>query len=213
MKSYYPINVDIRDRPCLVVGGGKVAERKVQALLECGGRVTVVALESTALLHDLADRQAIRLESRGVEDADLDPAFIIIAATDDASVNAAVSEGAERRGKLLNVVDQPELCNFIVPAVCDFGPVRISVSTSGASPALARWLREKLEADFGEWLGCFATMLAEVRDEVKARYDQEYERRKVWRAILDSDALELARQGREDAARERIRACISSPSG
>lgn len=209
---YYPVALSVVGRRCLVVGGGKVAERKVEALLAAGGEVCIVSPELTPALREHAARGDIEWRERGFVEADLDDCWLVVGATSDPVVNQAVSRGAHARGLLVNVVDQPGLCNFIVPASCEFGPVTFTISTSGTSPALARWLRKRLEAEYGPALGTFAGLLGEVRDEVRARVAEEGARRAVWEAILDSTALNLVRQGRIDEARETIRACISSPS-
>lgn len=210
---YYPIALSIEGRRCLVVGGGKVAERKVEALQAAGGHVRVVAPDLTPGLKERAARGDIEWQARGFTEADLDGCWVVVGATDDPAVNQAVSRGAQARGLLVNIVDEPDLCNFIVPASCEFGPVTFTISTSGTSPALARWLRERLEAEYGPALGTFAVLLGEARDEVRARVAGEASRRAIWEAILDSEALDLVRQGRIEEARETIRACISSPSG
>ncbi len=210
---YYPIALSIAGRRCLVVGGGRVAERKVEALLAAGGQVCVVSPELTPGLEEHAASRDIEWRERGFADTDLDGCWVVVGATSDPAVNEAVSRGALARGLLVNIVDEPDLCNFIVPASCEFGPVTLTISTSGTSPALARWLRERLEAEYGPALGTFAELLGEARDEVKARVTGEGNRRAVWDAILDSRAMDLVRQGRIDEARETIRACISSPSG
>lgn len=209
---YYPIALSVAGRRCLVVGGGMVAERKVRALLAAGGQVCVISPELTPALQELARRGDVEWCERRFVDADLDGCWIVVGATSDPAVNQAVSRGALARGLLVNIVDQPDLCNFIVPARCEFGPVTFTISTSGTSPALARWLRGRLETDYGPALGTFAELLGEIRDEVKTRVAGEEARRVVWEAILDSTALDLVRQGRVDEARETIRACISSPS-
>ena len=209
---YYPVALRIAGRRCLVVGGGKVAERKVRALLAAGGQVCVVSPELTPALQEHAARGDIDWHPRGFVDADLDDCWIVVGATRDPAVNQAVSRGALARGRLVNIVDEPSLCNFIVPASCELGPVTFTISTAGTSPALAGWLRKRLEAEYGPALGSFAGLLGEVRGEVKARVAGEEARRAVWEAILNSTALELVRQGRIAEARETIRACISSPS-
>lgn len=191
-----------------MVGGGKVAERKVETFLEFGASVTVVAPELTPRLSDLAEEGIIEHAAWTYEPADLDGAFLVVAATDDTQVNKAVFAEARRRGVLVNVVDVPELCTFFVPAMVRRGDLVISVSTSGKSPAMARRIREELESRFGPHYGELAELLGELRDEVKARYSDMAERNQAYVRILDSDVLDLLARGEKDEAVQRARKCI-----
>jgi precorrin-2 dehydrogenase/sirohydrochlorin ferrochelatase len=206
--SYYPVNLNLKNRRCLVVGGGAVAERKVETLLEFGAAVVVVAPVLTPQLRDLADGGSIEYVPGTYELSALDDAFLAVAATDDRETNRAVSEDAQRRGILVNVVDDPDLCTFFVPAVVRRGDLVISVSTSGKSPAMARRIREQLEAQFVPEYGELADLLGELREEVKARYPDQADRNRAFVRILDSDALDLLRQGKREEAIERARECI-----
>jgi siroheme synthase-like protein len=213
VPRYYPVMLDIEGARCLVVGAGEVAKRKIASLVACGADVFVIAPKATRELMGLARGGGITLLTGPFYAAYLAGASLVIAATDDPETNRLVSDEARRRGIPVNVVDQPELCSFIVPAVVERGPVTMSVSTGGASPALAKWLRRRLEEAVGPEVGELAALLGELRDEVKARHPGEPARRAVYEAILDSDALDLLRAGRAAEARERVLACISSPSG
>lgn len=145
MDNLYPVFIELHHRACVVVGGGSVAERKVQALLEAGADVTVVSPAITPVLQELARTGALQHVNRDREDGDLEGSFLVVAATGDAAVNRAVSAEARERNMLVNVVDVPELCNFFVPAVCRRGDLQIAVSTSGRAPALARAIGRRLE--------------------------------------------------------------------
>lgn len=205
---HYPINLDLKDRRCLVIGGGSVGERKVEQLLEFGATVVVVSPDVTHRLHELAEHGAIR-QIHGVYTPEvLSNAFLVIAATNERAVNKAISLECQRRGILVNVVDDPELCTFFVPAVVRHGDFIISVSTSGNSPSLAKRVREKLECEFGPEYGALTDILGQIRDEVKAKYPDQEDRGKAYLRILDSDVLDLLKQGKQDEAMERARKCI-----
>jgi len=212
MARYYPINLDIAGRRCLVVGGGSVALRKVRSLIECSARVTVVTRDACPGITQHATAGDIELILREFQPEDLDGAVLVIGATDDQSANQAIHDEASHRGIPANVVDQPDLCSFTVPAVCRFGPVVLAVSTGGGSPALSKWIRERLEREFDPWLGRLAELLADAREGIKARHGSFELRQAAWEAIFESGVPELVREGRIEEARERIRQCISSPS-
>lgn len=205
---HYPINVDLKNRRCLVIGGGSVGERKVEMLLEFGAAVVVVSPNVTHKLHQLVDQRLIR-QIRGVYRPEvLTDAFLVIAATNVRAVNKAVSLECQRRGILVNVVDDPELCTFFVPAVVRRGDFVVGVSTSGNSPSLAKRVREKLEDEFGPEYGALTEILGELRDDVKARYPDLEDRNKAYLRVLDSDVLDLLKQGKCDEAMQRARKCI-----
>lgn len=206
--AHYPINISLVNRKCIVVGGGTVAERKVEMLLEFGGDVTVVAPDLTPGIERLAESGEIRLVREAYPEGMLDGAFLVIAGTDDREVNRAVSSDAQRLGILVNVVDDPELCTFFVPAVVRRGDLVISVSTSGKSPSLARRVREEIEQTYGPEWGELADLLGELRDEVKARHATMQERGLAYTRILDSDVRTLLAQGKRDEALERARELI-----
>lgn len=200
--------LELEGRRCVVIGGGEVAERKVKALLECGAEVVVIAPESTRVIGDLARQGAIRLLSKPYNGGDLAGARLVVAAAGP-DVDAAVADEAVQRRIPVNVVDDPERCDFIVPAVVRRGPVLIAISSGGASPALARRLRELLEAEVGPEYGELAELLGRLRPEVLAIGDED-KRRRIWEAILDSRVLELLREGRREDAELEARRCISS---
>jgi len=207
-RRYYPVLLDLAGRRCVVVGGGRVAERKVQALLECGAEVVVVAPKVSQAIGGLARQGAVRLLSKTYKDGDLAGACLVVAAA-RAQVNEAVSAEASRKRIPVNVVDDPQRCDFIVPAVVRRGPLLIAISSSGASPALARRLRELIEAQVGEEYGELARLLGRLRPEV-LKITQEKKRRRIWQAILDSPVLGLLRQGQRDDAEREARRCISN---
>ncbi len=151
---YYPVYLDINGRKCVVVGGGAVGARKVNTLLACGARVTVISPEATAELNDLAEQGGISLIRRPYQSSDLDGAFMVIGATDDEAINHRVHADAEARNLLCNIVDQPRVCNFILPSIVQRGDLVIAVSTSGRSPAFAKKLRKELKSSSGTNMLC-----------------------------------------------------------
>lgn len=206
--AHYPVNLDLEDKRCLVVGGGEVAERKVEMLLDFGGRVVVIAPELTPRLESLAADSSVEHVACTYRPGMLKGAFLVIAATDEPEVNHAVAEEARHLGILVNVVDDPDFCSFFVPAVVRRGDLVIAVSTSGRSPSLARRLRERLEEELTPAYGDLADLLGELRDEVKAKYSDPADRTDAYCRILDSETLSLLSEGKRDEAIERARKCI-----
>jgi precorrin-2 dehydrogenase / sirohydrochlorin ferrochelatase len=186
-------------RSCLVVGGGDVGLEKVEGLLACGGQVTLIAPDGVPELAEYAQEGSIKWERRGFTDADLDGRFLAIAATDDTDVNISVYEGAERRAMLVNVVDVPPLCNFILPAIVRSGPLAIAISTAGASPALAKRMKREIAESFGEPYARLAVMLNDARGWAKATLPTYQDRKEFFEGIVngDPDPVELVRQERE----------------
>lgn len=211
-QPLYPISLLIGGQRCLVVGGGQVARRKVQGLLECGARVVVVSPELEPGLAKIKAAGEIRHIAGEFQPSQLEGMLLVIAATDSAEVNRAVSQAAQERSLLVNVVDDPGLCNFFVPAVLRRGLVAVAVSTGGESPALSRRLRRELEQVVGPEYGELSALLGDLRQEVKAALPSEEDRRQAWNRILDSQALKLLRAGHRRQALAEARACISSPS-
>jgi precorrin-2 dehydrogenase/sirohydrochlorin ferrochelatase len=167
MAPYYPAFLDLRDRLCIIIGGGQIAEGKIASLLECGAQIKMISPEVTAEVQEMSDTGILSLVKRGYQQGDLEGAFIVIAATDDNSVNREISQEAEKRHILLNVADVTHLCTFIAPSVVKKGEVTVAISTSGLSPALARKLREELEVDPVLDYAYMAPMISEVRLELR----------------------------------------------
>lgn len=209
---YCPISIDLSNRRCVVIGGGQVAERKVEMLREFGARVTVVAPDITSRLAEMATDGSIEVVSGMYEPSVLNGALLAVAATNNREVNKAVFEEAQRQGILVNVVDDPDLCTFFVPAIIRRGDLVISVSTSGNSPLLARRLREQIESAFGPEYGQLVELMGMLRDEVKTLYNDPKQRNRAYERLIDSDVLDLLRQGRRDDAIARARECILQSS-
>jgi len=201
VKSY-PINlVRLEERRCIVVGGGEVAFRKVESLLDAGAReVVVISPRLGDGLAQLQRRGRIQHLARGYRAGDLKGAFLAIATTDDPEVNEAISEEAEAGGILVNVADDPDHCNFIVPSTLRRGDLVIGLSTGGQSPALAANLRRQLERTFGSEYAAFLELAGNLRGRV-ARELPKGARTRFWYDLAGSQALALLRDGQEDQAR------------
>jgi precorrin-2 dehydrogenase len=204
---FYIACLKLTGRRCVVVGGGEIGLEKVEGLLACDGDVTLIAPEAEAALEQYAREGSIRWERRGYGGAaDLEGVFIVIAATDDTEVNIAVFEDAERRAMLVNVVDVPPLCNFILPAIVRTGPLAIAISTAGASPALAKRMKGEIEGQFGEPYARLAVLLNEVRGWAKGTLPTYQDRKQFFEGIVggEPDPVALLRAGDEQAVRELI---------
>ncbi len=202
--KYYPVNLELRDRRCVVVGGGRVAERKTLSLLEAGADVTVVSPALTPKLAALASSGKIQQVPTVFQEAHLAGALLVIAATNDLSANRAVAQLCHKKNILVNVAAPPEESSFIVPSVVERGDLVIAVSTSGASPALAKNIRLELEKRYGPEYGLLLTRLALVRKRLQEEVGSEAIRRQVLEAIIGSDVLALLRKGKLPEADQLI---------
>jgi precorrin-2 dehydrogenase / sirohydrochlorin ferrochelatase len=203
---FYIACLKLTGRRCLVVGGGEVGLEKVEGLLACDGEVTLVSPDAVPALRELADEGSIRWERREYRSADLDKTFIAIAATGDSEVNIRVWEEAEERAMLVNVVDVPPLCNFILPAIVRTGPLAIAISTAGASPALAKRIRTEIAEEYGAPYARLAELLNEVRGWAKATLPTYQDRKAFFEGIVggEPDPVELLRRGDEHAVRQLV---------
>jgi precorrin-2 dehydrogenase/sirohydrochlorin ferrochelatase len=205
---YFPIVLNIATRLVAVIGGGEVAEGKVQSLLAVGARVKVVSPHVTTVLRALADARTIEVINREYVSADIDDAFIVIAATNDNLVQERVWRDAHDRRILVNTVDEPERCDFIMPSVIRRDDLIVAVSTSGKSPAFAAWLQRKL----AEWItpefGRAAALLGSVRKDVRQRFETVAERKRAFQKIIDTDIVTWIRNYDDATAKKRVRTMI-----
>jgi uroporphyrin-III C-methyltransferase/precorrin-2 dehydrogenase/sirohydrochlorin ferrochelatase len=206
--DYLPIFIKLRGRSSVVIGGGEIALRKVNLLLKAGAQVTVVAPELCAELAGLQSQGAITYRAERFESGQLDGAQLVVAATDDESVNRAVSEAAQARNIPVNVVDAPELCTFVVPSVVDRSPIVIAVSSGGNAPVLARMVRARLETLIPTSYGRLAQLAGEFRDRVKARFKSSQQRRIFWENVFQGPIAERVFSGQEAAARQQLEAML-----
>ncbi len=196
---YYPINLDVQNRPCLVVGGGAVGQRKVSGLLKCGARVTLVSPAALPALSEMAGRGDIEWQQRPYRPADLDGKLLVIGATNDEALNQRISRDAAERRILCNIADRPAVCNFILPAVIARGDLIITVSTSGRSPAFAKKLRRDLEAAFGEPYAEFLALMGAIRAKLLAEAHAPEAHKPLFEKLIAADLLDLVRRRDLDA--------------
>jgi precorrin-2 dehydrogenase/sirohydrochlorin ferrochelatase len=201
---YYPVYLDVRDRPCLVVGGGRVAERKIQTLLDAGAALTVVSPVLSPRLQEQFRAGVFTYRSKYFDRTDLEGMFLVIASTDSPETNDAVARACREQDILVNVVDPPEEGSFVVPSSVRRGDLMIAVSTGGASPALAKKIRQELEARYGPEYALFLEKLAALRTRIIAEVSDEQRRRNIFHALADSDVIDLLKQGRPDDADRRM---------
>ncbi len=201
-----PIFLSIRDRKCVVVGGGEIALRKTNLLLRAGGKVQLVAPEFSAELEQLASDAKVELVREKFIAEHLTDAVLVVAATDDVTVNRTVSDEAQQRDLPVNVVDQPELCTFIMPAIVDRSPIVIAISSGGSSPILTRHLKELNEIAVPTRINNLASLLRTYRKRVKNKIESFAERIRFWESVLDSDVPELVYSGQDDRADSQLQA-------
>jgi siroheme synthase-like protein len=199
----YPVVLDLTDRPCLVVGGGAVALRKVGGLVEAGARVTVVSPWISAPLLRLATAAALHWRPREYAAGDAAGFALVVVATDDPRVSEAVAAECRERGVWVNCADRPASCDFILPAVLRRGAVTLAVSTGGASPTMARAVREELDALLPEEIAPLTEVMAEVRGALRAA--GVFPDAARWRQALDGELRRLVSAGRTAEARARLR--------
>ncbi|MDQ0287680.1 precorrin-2 dehydrogenase/sirohydrochlorin ferrochelatase [Desulfofundulus luciae] len=204
MLKCYPVSLILSQRPCLVVGGGSVAERKVLSLLACGAKVKVVSPTLTPGLRELVDKGKISYRQGEYETADLAGVFLVIAATDLDEINRWVAAEAMARNMLVNVVDDPPQGNFYVPAVVRRGSLQIAISTDGKSPLLARKIKEELEEHYGPEYGLLVDLLGEIRHDILENTADPRKRRELLTAILDDQVFQLLARGELEQAKERV---------
>jgi siroheme synthase-like protein len=203
---FYIACLRLTGRRCVVIGGGEVGLEKVEGLLACDGDVTLIAPEAHPELVQLALEGSIRWEQREYRSTDLQGALIAIAATNDTDLNIRVFGDAESRSMLVNVVDVPPLCNFILPAIVRTGPLAVAVSTAGASPALAKRMKREISELFGEPYANLAILLNEARGWAKATLPTYQDRKQFFESIVNGepDPVELLRAGDLEGVRELI---------
>src|SRR5947209_13931168 len=201
---FYIACLRLKGRRCVVVGGGPIGLEKVEGLLACDGEDTLIAPEAIDELRELAEEGSIRWERREYAGPqDLEGVFIVIASTDSTDVNIRIYEDAERRAMLVNIVDVPPLCNFILPAIVRTGPLAIAISTAGASPALAKRMKRQIADEYGEPYALLAIILNEARGWAKATLPTYQDRKHFFESIVngDPDPIELIRTGDLEAVR------------
>ena len=202
--AYYPVNLDLRGRRCLVAGGGEVACRKVDALLEFQAKVVLISPEIVPPLKQLVEQGVIEYIKGKYHPACLDDAFLVFAATGDKETNRRIAEDAEKKGVPVNVADAPELCTFTVPAVVHRGDLTISISTGGKSPALSRSVRKELEEKYGDEMRQLTRFLGEVREYLISRISDAETRKKILSCLGETRTAEFYRRGEGKMLEEAV---------
>ena len=204
MTIYYPIYVQLNEQLCIVIGGGKIAEGKVDGLLAANAKVKIISPELTPHLHDLVKQNQIEYAARHYQVGDLTGAFMVICATDQTEINHQVWQEATANQQLVNVVDDTPRCNFIAPAILRKGDLNIAISTGGKAPALAVRLKQHLQEEIGPQYERFLELSGQLREPL-ARHIPDFEaRKKLWYKLVDSDILDLLSQDNEPAALDLI---------
>jgi len=203
--KYYPIYLNLEDKPCVVIGGGEVGERKAVRLLECGARVVVVSKALTPALQNLRDENRIRCIDGAYEPEQLAGAFLVIGATDQDSVNEAIARDCRRKGVMVNIVDDPARCDFILPSLFERDDLSIAVSTGGKSPALAKKIRRELEEVYGAEYGVLLRIMGDLRQKVTAAGRSSDDNRGVFEDLLQSPILEEIRRERWGQVKRIVR--------
>jgi precorrin-2 dehydrogenase/sirohydrochlorin ferrochelatase len=204
MNTYYPVYIQLREQPCVVIGGGKIAEGKVKGLLAAQADVTVISPDLTLHLQELVEDKQIIYLARAYQPGDLTGAFMVICATDQEEINHQVWQEATANGQLVNVVDDTPRCNFIAPSILRKRALSIAISTSGKAPALAVRLKERFQRELGAEYERFLELAGELREPL-ARHIPDFEARKaLWYELVDSEILDALAEGDETRAREII---------
>lgn len=195
--KYYPVNLTVADKDCLIVGGGAVGARKASTLVQCNAMVTVISPEFHPSFHSI-DRTRLRLVRKNYTPSDLKGRFMVMGATDDQELNARIARDANRKNILCNIVDAPELSSFIVPAVVNRGDLIIAVSTSGNSPAFAKQLRKDLEKQFGQEYADFLGLMGTIRKKLLQAGHAPEEHRALFKKLIDRGLLNRIAAGQKN---------------
>ena len=210
MSMHYPVFLDLQGKKCLVIGGGKVAERKVKALIDVRAEVTVVSLKITHALSQMAEMKKIYYIKDHFQENYLDGAFLVIGATNKPAINHHIFQAAAEVNMIVNIVDSPKECNFIVPSTVSQGDLQISISTGGKSPALAKKIREQLEIQYGSSYRDFLALMGELRGRVLSHFSDIDCRNKIFQALVDSELLDLFKKGLNQKAEKKAEDIINS---
>jgi siroheme synthase-like protein len=207
---FYPIYLNLSGKRAVVIGGGEVAERKIESLLGTEAKVVVISPEITARILVLAAERKIELHRRPYVAGDCDGAVVVFSATDDGGLNRSIFEEAHAAGALINTADQPDLCDFIMPAVVRQGDIAVAISTGGTSPGLAARLRARIAQLIGPEYARLAGLLSAARPEIRRRLPDPSARKALQYRILDSDIMKYLKQNDMEGAQRRLREIIES---
>jgi len=207
---FYPVYLNLKNKRVVVVGGGAVAERKVESLIGTGAAIVLISPEVTSRLDSLAQSNHIQLHRRAYSSGDCAGAALVFSASDDAKVSASVFEEATKAGAFVNTADQPSLCDFIMPAVVRRGDVAIAISTGGTSPGLAAQLRRKIGRIIGPEYAKLAQLLSKARPEIRSRVPDAEQRKALHYRILNSDIIDRLKRNDSAGAERLLREIIES---
>lgn len=203
--SHYPVFLDLRERLCLILGGNWMAEEKAHGLLAAGAVVTIVSPDLTEGLQALAEQGKVLHHRRDYQVGDLDGVFLVFSCAQPPDLAEAIWREARRRNLLINTVDDPPRCGFIMPSILRRGDLAVAISTAGKAPALAVRLRQWLETQIGEEHGRFLALAGTVRAALARRWPDFATRKELWYRLVDSDVLDLLKRGEEEKAAGRFR--------
>jgi precorrin-2 dehydrogenase/sirohydrochlorin ferrochelatase len=206
MSEFYPIYLNVKGKKCVIIGGGKVAYRKACSLREAGAETVVVSPE---FCPEITDEEGLSLVKETYNERFLDGALLVIASTDNEAINQKVALDAGKRNIIVNVVDYPDLCSFIVPSTIKRGALCISISTGGASPAVAKRIREELEGIFGVEYEGYLELLNKMRDVAMSDVKDKVKRRKILQRLAGKDILEFVKNKGVKDAETKMREIIS----
>lgn len=207
-KRYYTLCLDIEGKPCVVTGGGDVSRRKAAALSDAGAAVTVVAPEVDPVLDYMASQGEIQWKKKEFEPADLEGAYLAVAATNQRETNKRIGDLCRDKGILCNIVDEPDEGSYIVPTTIERGPLTIAIGTSGISPMLASSIRQELEMAYGDEFGDFLEMMAPLREAVLNEFPSQQKRAKIFEKMVSSRAVSMLRSGMAEQARKELEAIV-----
>lgn len=210
MPRYYPAYLDIKGKKCVVVGGGEVAERKVNLLLRCGADITIISPDLTEGLEELSLNGEIKYIKDEFKEKHLKNAFLVIGATDNHKVNLKIYKEGSKSEILVNIADSPNLCNFTVPSVVERGELVIAISTGGKSPSLSKKIREELEVRYGIEYAEFLKMMGELRERILHKIPDKNKREEIYKRLVNSDIIDLIKNGNGESARKRVEKIINS---
>ncbi len=208
--DYFPLFLKLTDRPCLVIGAGSIAARKIDLLSRAGAVITVIANDVSPVVANMQQSHTLSIKQKSFDKKDVEGFHLVVSATDNATTNQLVAKSATELNILVNVVDNPDLCSFIFPAIIDRSPIIAAVSSGGAAPVLARLLRAKIESLIPPAFGQLAYIAAKYRSQVKAKINEPSQRRIFWENVLQGKIAELVFSGKEQEAESQLEALISS---
>lgn len=207
---YYPVFLDLKNKKCVVIGGGSVAERKAVTLLSCKADVCVISPDITPRLRELAKKKRLRYIKKRYEDKDIKDAFLVVAATNNREANKAVFAAAKKYKCLLNIVDKPDESNFIVPSLISRGDLTIAVSTGGKSPALAKQIRKELQQRYGKEYEIFIKAMGKAREQVIKNVPSEKARRQLFTKLAKSNIINLVKKGNRKGFNKEIEGILKT---